>query len=185
VPDLQNSVPAKPYLTWANGLTLLRLLAIGPSLWAILSGHWSLACILFVLAVATDLADGPIARRYGHASPLGSLFDHGTDALFVSTTLAALAWVGFINGWLPALVALAFVQYMFDSKALAGAELRTSLIGRNNGIAYFVMAGIPVVREALNLSFPPDAWITVLAWLLVATTSLSMLDRAVALIRQR
>jgi phosphatidylglycerophosphate synthase len=185
VPDVQNSASAKTYLTWANGLTLLRLLAIGPVAWAITDGHWAIACALFVLAVITDLADGPLARRFGHASPFGGLFDHGTDALFVITALTALALAGFITLILPLLVALAFIQYMFDSKALAGAELRTSLVGRNNGIAYFVMVGIPVVRETFAIGWPPDAWIAVLAWMLVTSTGISMLDRAVTLIRQR
>ena len=179
------SASAPTWLTWANGLTLLRLIAIGPAAWAIVTGQWLLAAGLFVLAAITDLADGPVARRYGHVSPLGGLFDHGTDALFVSTTLGALAAAGYLNPYLSVLVALAFIQYMFDSKALAGAELRTSVLGRNNGIAYFVMVGIPVIREALGLSWPPLAWIGALAWLLVLSTAASMLDRAVTLIRQR
>ena len=182
-----NSNPddAPTWLTWANGLTLLRLIAIGPTAWAILSGNWLLAAALFVLAAISDLADGPVARRFNHASPFGGLFDHGTDALFVSTTLGALAAAGYLNPYLPVLVALAFIQYMFDSKALAGAELRTSILGRNNGIAYFVMVGIPVIREALGLQWPPLSWISVLAWLLVLSTAASMLDRAITLIRQR
>lgn len=172
-----------PWLTWANSLTALRLFSVAPAIWAISTDRWEIAAALFALAVITDLADGPLARRYNHASPLGGLFDHGTDALFVSATLAALAWAGFINPWLPLLVALAFIQYMFDSRALAGLALRTSLLGRNNGIAYFVMVGIPVIREALALDWPPDAWIAGLGWLLVASTAISMADRAIALIR--
>ena len=185
MPQLPNNPPPKSVFTWANGLTLLRLLAIGPAVWAIVSGHWILAAGLFVLAIVTDMADGPMARRSGHASAFGGLFDHGTDALFVSTGLAALAWTGYINLYLPPLVAFAFLQYVFDSRALAGAELRTSLIGRYNGIAYFVMVGIPVFREALGLSWPPDAWIAAIAWVLVASTGLSMLERGIVFIRRR
>jgi phosphatidylglycerophosphate synthase len=185
VADHPNRASSNVWLTWANGLTLIRLIAIGPAIWAILTGHWPLAAILFTLAAITDLVDGPLARRYGHASPFGGLFDHGTDALFVSCALGALAAAGYINPYLPVLVALAFIQYMFDSKALAGAELRTSLLGRNNGIAYFVMVGIPVIREALGLSWPPLTWIAALAWLLALSTGVSMLDRAITLIRQR
>ncbi len=183
--NASSSATSHSWLTWANGLTLFRLLAIGPVCWAIVTGHWPLAALLFALAALSDLADGPLARRYGHASPLGGLFDHGTDALFVSTALGALAAVGYINPYLSVLVALAFIQYMFDSKALAGAELKTSLLGRNNGIAYFVMVGIPVVREALALSWPPLVWIAALAWLLVLSTGISMLDRAITLLFKR
>ncbi len=178
-------IPDARWLTWANLLTALRLLSIAPAVWAIVTGRWDIAAALFILAVITDLADGPLARHFNHASPLGGLFDHGTDALFVSASLAALAWLGFINPWLPLLVALAFIQYMFDSHALAGLALRTSFLGRNNGIAYFVMVGIPVIRQALGLEWPPTAWIMLLGWALVATTALSMTDRAITLIRQQ
>ena len=171
------------WMTWANALTASRLGLIAPCAWATVNANWLLAAGLFTLAVVTDFFDGPLARRYNHASPAGGLFDHGTDALFVSVNLAALAWVGILNPWLSLLVAMAFIQYMFDSHALAGAALRTSMIGRNNGIAYFVMVGIPVIRNALGWSWPPDGWIVLLAWLLVATTLISMTDRALTLIR--
>ncbi|MGD8832754.1 MAG: CDP-alcohol phosphatidyltransferase family protein [Pseudomonadales bacterium] len=173
------------WLTWANGLTAFRLLAIGPGVWAIVTGRWGLAALLFGLAVATDLADGPIARRFNHASRLGGLFDHSTDAVYVAAHLGALAWMDYLNGWLAPLVLLAFTQYVLDSRALAGAVLKTSFVGRHNGIAYFVLVGIVVIREAVGLAWPPLAWIAGLGWLLVATTLLSMLDRAWTLIRQR
>ncbi len=172
-------------LTIANGLTATRLLAIGPSAWAIATNRWGLAGGLFTLAVLTDLADGPMARRFHHASPAGGLFDHATDALYVSACLAALAAGGYLNVWLPALVLLAFAQYLADSRALAGAELKTSFLGRNNGIAYYVLTGIPVMREALGLAWPPDAWIAALGWLLLITTLASMGDRALAVLRGR
>ena len=172
------------WLTWANGLTALRLLGIVPGAWAVCAGHWTLAAAIFVVAVLTDLADGPIARRFNHATPAGGLFDHTTDALFVATTLGALAASGYVNLLLPPLVAAAFLQYVLDSRALAGAVLRTSRIGRYNGIAYYVLAGIPIIREAAGWLWPPDAWIAALGWLLVLTTLASMSDRALALLRR-
>ena len=171
--------------TWANLLTAIRLLAIAPSVWAISMDRWELAGALFCLAVATDLLDGPLARRYNQASAMGGLFDHATDALFVSLNLAALAWVGLLNPWLPGLVALAFSQYIFDSRIIAGAALKTSFLGKNNGIAYYVAVGIPVIREALGFHWPPDHWIALFGWLLVATTLASMTDRAIAFLRNR
>lgn len=166
-------------MTWANLLTTTRLLAIIPCAWAIHSERWSLAAALFVAAVITDFLDGPVARRYNHASPLGGLLDHATDALFVGTCLAALSVSAIVNPWLPGLVLAAFCQYMFDSKALGGQTLRTNWLGRNNGIAYYVLVGIPVIRNALELTWPSDLLIKVFAWLLLATTAASMLERAV------
>ncbi len=172
------------WLTWANGLTAVRLVGIAPGVWAICTGHWRMAAAVFVLAVLTDLADGPVARRFNHATPGGGLFDHSTDALFVAATLAALAAAGYVNVFLPGLVMLAFLQYVLDSRVLAGAVLRTSLMGRYNGIAYYVLAGIPIIREAAGLGWPPDSWVAAIGWLLVTTTLVSMADRALALLRR-
>ena len=173
------------WITWANLLTLGRLCSIAPCVWAISTGRWILASLVFTLAVISDFLDGPVARRFSHATRLGGLLDHATDALFVSICLATLAWVGLVNVFLPVLVLAAFLQYTFDSKALSGQSLRTSWLGRSNGIAYFVAVGIPVIRNGLGWGFPPDTWIKLFAWVLVATSVLSMLDRAATLIRTR
>lgn len=172
-------------ITWANLLTLGRLLAILPCAWAITSDHWQPAAALFTLAVVTDFLDGQMARRYGQASALGGLLDHATDALFVSTCLAALAWSGYVNAWLPVMVLLAFSQYMIDSQALTGHTLRTNWLGRNNGIGYYVLVGVPVVRNALGFSWPGDVLIELFAWLLLASTAVSMIERAIVFARMR
>ena len=86
---------------------------------------------------------------------------------------------------LPALIILAFVQYALDSRTLAGRTLRSSALGRYNGIAYFALLGVPVIRDALGVVGPSAAWVRGLGWLLVLTTVLSMLDRGWALLARR
>ena len=164
--------------TRANALTALRLAAVPLLVVAILSGSTAAACALFALAVATDLLDGRIARRFGEVTPLGGLLDHCADAAFVSAGLGALAWQGGVPAPLPLLVAAAFLQYVLDSRALAGRRLRASGLGRANGIAYFVLLGIPLVRDALGLAAPGDGLVRALGWALVATTVASIADRA-------
>ena len=61
------------WLTWANALTALRLLSAGPCAWLAASGRWPEAAALFTFAVATDLLDGPLARRLGQTSALGGI----------------------------------------------------------------------------------------------------------------
>jgi phosphatidylglycerophosphate synthase len=166
--------------TWANLLTLCRAGLVVPCVLAILDGRWTTALVLFALAVATDLVDGPLARRLGQASPLGGLFDHATDAAFVTAALGALAAAGHVPWLLPVLVPLAFLQYLLDSNALAGRPLRGSWLGRWNGIGYFVLAGFVLAANALQFDQPgPAAW-TAGAWLLVASTLTSMTSRAIA-----
>ena len=171
-----------PWLTWANLLTIIRLISTLPMTLAILDQQWIAASAIFVLAVATDIWDGRLARRLQQTSSLGGLLDHATDACFVTCGCAALAYLEFMTPVLSVLIPLAFVQYMWDSKALSGINLRTSLIGKSNGIAYFVIVGIVVGANTLNLPalFVPAQWF---AWLLVVATVVSMLDRAITVWR--
>ena len=97
----------------------------------------------------------------------------------------ALAVRGPVTPLLPLLVVIAFVQYVLDSRWLAGQPLRASALGRWNGICYFVPAGIVVTREALGLTQPADRVVAFLAWLLVASTALSIADRGMTLLRVR
>ena len=152
---------------------------------AILSHSWRIACILFWLAVASDWVDGRLARARGESSALGGLLDHGSDATFVMFGLLALAVAGQTPWPLPFLVTAAFLQYVLDSRALAGRPLRASALGRWNGILYFVPIGIIVTRESLGVDFPADAQVIWLGWGLVLSTSVSMSDRAWALMMSR
>jgi len=163
--------------TWANLLTLLRLLVAIPCGVAAWQGSWTLAAALLTVAIVTDLLDGPVARRFNHQTPLGGLLDHTTDAVFISLVLAGLAARGLVSLWLPALVMAAFIQYTLDSKALRGQQLRSSWLGRSNGVAYFVLGSIPIYTRALQIAWPTDAVIFALSWVLVTTTVISMADR--------
>jgi len=158
----------------ANALTGLRLVAAPLIAFAVHEGASLFALALFVLAVVTDLLDGRLARRSGGGSPLGGFLDHATDATFVSLGLLAYAAAGSVPLLLPPLIVAAFAQYALDSRALQGSALRASALGRWNGIAYFVLLGVPVVRDGVGIGWPPDALVRGLGWALVATTLLSM-----------
>ena len=170
--------------TLANAVSATRLLLLVPSAYAVTHDAWIAGAALFALAVVTDVSDGIIARRRGEASAFGGLLDHGSDALFVTVTLAALAYRDFVPWLLPPLVISAFTQYVLDSRALSGAPLRASHVGRWNGIGYYALAGTIVISQALQLDWPAAA-LRGAGWLLVATTLLSMSDRAYALLRRR
>lgn len=175
--------PRSAWRTRANALTALRLAAAPACALAVACSSHGIALALFVLAVATDLADGRVARRYGEVSALGGVFDHATDATFASLGVFAVALRGEAPLVLPALIAAAFVQYLFDSRAVQGEALRASSLGRYNGIAYFVLLGIPVVRDGLGLGWPPRTLVLAIAWVLVLTTLISISDRLLALRR--
>ena len=172
---------------WANLLTLTRTLLILPIVWLVLEEMWLWASLCFTVAVVSDVYDGKVARKLKQTSPLGGLLDHGTDALFVTGGCWALAELNFINPYLCWLIPLAFLQYMLDSKALAGRTLRTSVLGKSNGVAYFALVGTVIGIQALSMFWQPFAYLLpiaqIAAWLLIATTLVSMGERALTLFR--
>ena len=166
----------------ANLLSLLRLLLAVPMAALVAHDSWLsalLAATLFCVAIATDIADGRLARARGTESAFGRVLDHGADFLFVNSGLAAAAATGALPWLLPALVTFAFLQYVIDSYWLHRArELRLSALGRWNGILYFVpLAGAIQVKLGLAFLAQPTRWF---AWALVASTLASIADRTLA-----
>lgn len=180
---VQRENPGSRLLTAANAISMARLVAAPFSLAAVLGGHWSLAAGIFVAAVASDFLDGIVARRAGTVSAVGGILDHTADAVFVTLTLWGIAYSeaqarsDVVPGILPLFIALAFLQYLLDSKALAGQALRTSLLGRSNGIAYFVVVGVVVIRNAFGVEWLDDEVIYWASLAVVLSTLISMLDR--------
>ena len=175
--------PPNRLLTLANAISVARCIAAPFSLAAVLGGEWSLAALLFVGAVGSDFLDGWVARRRNTVSALGGVLDHAADAMFVTLTLWGIAYSeaqirsDVVPGILPLFIALAFLQYLLDSKALAGQALRTSVLGRINGIAYFVVVGVVVIRNALEIGWLPDEAIYWSCLVVLLSTLVSMLDR--------
>ena len=148
-----------------------------------------LVAVLLTVAISSDYFDGVVARRRGTGSARGQLFDHATDCLFVASCLTGAALAGSVPLVLPVLIAAAFGQYVLDSYWLhRRKQLRMSTIGRWNGIGYFVPL---VVLAAARLEVVPavtsllTALARVVAYVLVASTLVSIVDRATAVRRQR
>ena len=168
----------------ANALTLILLLLVIPFA-AVMTRSGvppaRLAALMMVVARATDLADGPIARRTGTASAFGGTLDHVSDFLFVVCGLYAGASREAFPLALPVLISLAFAQYFIDSYWIhRGRALRGSRLGRYNGILYFVpLCGDILVRLEIGLQ-PLRPVVGLVAWALVLTTLISMSQRVIA-----
>lgn len=171
-------------MNWANLVTALRLAAAPAAGWFAAAGDWLTAALLLLGAIATDVLDGFLARRLGQASNQGGLFDHGVDCVFVTCLLAGLAVAEWTPWALPALIPLAFIQYVLDSQALAGEKLRTNGLGKANGIGYYALGALIVFPHALQLG-PPVGLAWGAGWLLVATTLVSMAERLLFILRRR
>ena len=190
----------RPFMNAANSLTMIRLVSAPVLGWSITLGHWWLAAFIMAGATASDVFDGKLARSQGTASSFGGFFDHATDAIFVGIGAWALAAVGLINPWLWPLIGIAFLQYALDSNSLRGHELRTSKLGRYNGVGYYALVGSAIGYQALlSTTLPSPARPPILqellgalqsalgaaAWLLLVSTLISMVDRLRHIIARR
>jgi phosphatidylglycerophosphate synthase len=167
------------WLTRANALTCLRLAAAPALVVAIRADAFWAATAVFAFAVASDVADGIVARRFDEQSGLGRLIDHAADAVFVTAGAAALAHARVLPALLPTLIAASFFQYALDAKIAKTSGPRPSTLGRWNGIAYYAIVAIPIVRDALGLAWPGPALVMALGWLLIGSTLVSMGDRMI------
>jgi len=159
----------------ANALTAVRLLLVLPFAFFMAKGDGRsaiFALIAWVVALITDFLDGPIARRRSTVTAASGTFDHTTDFLFVTSGLlgGAFPWI------LPALITAAFAQYVIDSYWIhRHTKLRGSKLGRYNGILFFVPSIMDIlIRMGLRFLEP---LLTILVWLLVLSTLVSMAQR--------
>ena len=163
----------------ANALTAIRLLLVVPFAFFMAKGDMRsavFALITWVVALATDFADGPIARRRGTVSALSGAFDHTSDFLFVVSGIFAGAFRGAFPWILPVCIAAAFAQYAIDSYWFhRQLRFRGSKLGRYNGMLYFVPPIMDILIR-LGAGFLQPL-LTILVWLLVLSTLVSMGQR--------
>ncbi len=94
-------------MTFANQLTLLRLVAVIPVMAALylqFPGNRAVATVIYVLAILTDYLDGILARRSGKVTPFGKLMDSVADKALISTMFFALVAEGSMPAWMAAVM---------------------------------------------------------------------------------
>jgi cardiolipin synthase (CMP-forming) len=96
------------FLTYANQLTLLRMVFVPCFVLLLIYGHPRSATVLFLLAGITDGLDGLLARRLQQKTLLGSYLDPMADKLlltaaFITLTVPSLPLVLHIPTWLTVL----------------------------------------------------------------------------------
>ena len=92
-------------LTYANQLTILRMLFVPCFVLLLIYEHPKAATVLFLIAAVTDGLDGLIARKLQQKTVLGSFLDPMADkilltAAFVTLTIPSLPLVLHIPTWL-------------------------------------------------------------------------------------
>jgi cardiolipin synthase len=121
-PDSRSSPQAavgQHIVTVATVLTCARIALTFPFLYLVGLGRFDIALGIFLVAAATDFADGYVARRFNQSSSVGRILDPLADKFLTASAFVvmALPHAGFpsIPVWLAALVVAR------DGAILAGA----------------------------------------------------------------
>ncbi len=108
----------KSILSFADALTLGRILLILPISWALLQDYWFFAIVCYLLAVFTDFLDGRVARRTQTCSSYGAAFDGGAD-MVLGAAIVCWIWAlypsmrGLIFVYGPTVALLALLYFVF------------------------------------------------------------------------
>lgn len=157
-----------------NLISALRILLVFPLAWELVQGAYTIALALFVVAGASDVLDGFLAKRCGWTSRLGGMLDPIADKLLVVTCFLLLGWVGELPWWLVGIVILR------DAVILCGASVyylwiehfdaSPSHLSKANTLAQLLLILVVLTDRGL---FAVPAW---MEWALVITVAVTTLS---------
>ena len=174
-------------LSWLpNLISVVRILLIPPTLYAIAVEAWTVALGLFFFAGFSDGLDGFLAKRFAWQSRLGALLDPAADKLLMAGVFLTLAAVGLVPVWLAAVVIMRDVvivsgalAYQFLVAPVPGEPTRISKLNTAVELLYV----LSVLGHAA-FAWPPDITLTVLGAGVLVTAVVSGTDYVLAWARR-
>ncbi len=158
-----------------NIISALRLIAVIPVVWLLLSHEFGWALALFAFAGVSDGVDGFLAKHYGWQSRLGGILDPLADKALLVICFLVLGSLGLIPVWL--VLAVVFrdlvivggaLLYNYRVEILEAAPTRISKL---NTLVQLVLV-VGVIMQAVPIPLP--GWlIETLIWTCLATTLVS------------
>lgn len=170
-----------------NLLTLLRIFFVpllvaalvqedlNVALGAVRVSHDLLALAIFLVASATDLLDGYLARRWKQVTTVGMLLDPIADKLLISAALIALVQVHVVPAWIVILiVGREFaVTGLRSIAAAAGYTIRASELGKTKMVSQVIAISLFL----LGMHWKPLApWAMGWMWCVVGFAVISAAD---------
>ena len=130
--ELSGGPPKPGLVNVANALTVLRLILVPVFVACLLAGGtWGRlgALVIFVVASATDLLDGWLARSRGLVTDFGKIADPIADKALTGAALITLSALGELAWWVTALILLR----EFTVTALRFVVIRRGVIAASPG----------------------------------------------------
>jgi cardiolipin synthase len=171
-----------PIFTIANQLTLLRMLLIPAFVLLVLYGYFGWALSVFIIAGATDLLDGLMARWAGQKTSLGAWLDPAADKLLLVSTFIVLTLpnIGLVNRipiWLTVLIISRDIGIVLTvaivNLAIGPRTFRPSPLGKA-ATAFFIVTCIVVMF--FNFLGRPSPIVDAFVWGSLAITLASTVD---------
>ena len=169
---MMERAPLRPKLAYlARGLTLARIFTIPLIVWALLEMdsapdlRWRVLLIaVYLYAILSDLADGPLARRAGANSYFWGQVDALSDVAFNAAALAAAAWTGRIGPWAALGVLALGAQFLWrcwrEARSVS-ESLPEDAAGKWAGVCFYALVGVVVFETGFSWD-----WLSpVLPWL--------------------
>ena len=169
-------------LTFANQLTILRIVLIPAFVLLVVYGRLGAALLVFVTAGATDAFDGLIARLTGQRTSLGAWLDPMADKLLLVTTFIVLTLPGItLTNHLPLWLTVAVISrdvvivgvVAVVNLAVGPRTFRPSLLGKATTAAFIVTS---VVVMYFNYRRETSLLVDAGIWLSLALTLVSSAD---------
>ena len=131
-----------------NALTILRMLMIPLMVYVFNSfgAHWA----VYVVASATDVLDGYIARKYNQITDFGKLMDPLADKLMVLTMLYMLSTRAYIPMWVLIVVACKELVMVLGAALLLGGKkvvVMANKLGKAGTAAFFTAIVLVCLRD--------------------------------------
>ncbi len=162
-------------LTYANQLTILRMIFAPCVVVLLIYGHPAMALLMFFLAGVTDALDGLLARALEQKTQLGSFLDPVADKLlltsvFVTLTFPSLRVVLHIPAWLTILAISRDITIAVSALIIhlqtGHSKFPPSLLGKFTTAGQLLMVGVCLAAnvwlELGNLLFRPLVYVTLL-----------------------
>jgi cardiolipin synthase len=169
-------------LTFANQLTILRIVLIPAFVLLVVYGRLGTALLVFMTAGATDALDGLIARHAGQRTSLGAWLDPMADKLllvttFIVLTLPQIPLANHLPVWLTIIVISRDVVIVgvvaIVNLAVGPRTFRPSMLGKATTAVFIVTS---VVVMYFNYRRETSILVDLGIWLSLALTLVSSGD---------
>lgn len=158
-----------------NSLTLGRIVLVPLVVWLIITDEMLAAFFVFVLAGATDAADGFLAKRYGWRTELGAYLDPIADKALLMSIYVTLSIEGLLPRWIVIAVVSRDIMIM-GAVVLSWimhkpVEISPLIVSKLNTAAQIALAALVLASSGFN--FDPGQAKTVALLLAGGLTILS------------